>query len=518
MEKAEAAREHGNSFFKAAKYPEANEAYDEALGLLMAIEGEESTAAAIKCRLNKAASLLKLQGYAAAGTECRAVIAVDPSNAKAYFRLGQVAEKLGDFATAQKTLTEAIKLSPSLKEPRELLEAIKQRLKANPRLEQALQDMALVEERALKALNSADLKRARQQLELLLKDARREKEHHWEARALLGLALVCADEGELEGAQDYLDAARRGLNANDDRRAELYCMQTHALVAIDQGHLDQAGELLTAGIGLADEMGEKGLRARFGGNLAAVHNLLGDHKRAIEHATEAISKAEERSDRHFEALARIQLATALRHTRRFDEAFRALLAANSLARELAYSHVLASGYQQLGLLKLEWDAAGRDRVKEGLQHLRDAHKITSNNGVARAAVDDAYNLHCAQLRYGLAYGLASRAEALDGLARALETAKTIGYKLRRIELLVALADGHMREPSGRAGSWSTDAADLHEAEGHLDAALKLVQPQTKAHAQVRSRRPPPSCLTLRARPTPASSSFLPGYHLVRTRP
>ena len=169
---AEACRERGNAHFKAGEFARAREEYDTALKALAQLQ-EEDTAreATTKCRLNKAACLLKLQGYAAAGAECRRVIEAEPDNAKAHFRLGQAAEKLGDYASAQRSLTDAIKLSPSLKEPRELLEQVKARLKANPRLEQALQDMALVEERALRALNHADIKRSRQQLELLLKDA-----------------------------------------------------------------------------------------------------------------------------------------------------------------------------------------------------------------------------------------------------------------------------------------------------------------------------------------------------------
>ena len=91
--------------------------------------------------------------------------------------------------------------------------------------------LSLVEERALRALNTADVKRARGSLELMLKDARVNREAHWEVRALLGLALLCQDEGEPSAAQDYMDAARRKLTVEEDRRAELYCLQvrTHAL-------------------------------------------------------------------------------------------------------------------------------------------------------------------------------------------------------------------------------------------------------------------------------------------------
>ena len=45
-----------------------------------------------KCRLNRAACLLKLQGYGAAGNEALHVIKEDPVNAKAHYRLAQASE------------------------------------------------------------------------------------------------------------------------------------------------------------------------------------------------------------------------------------------------------------------------------------------------------------------------------------------------------------------------------------------------------------------------------------------
>ena len=50
-----------------------------------------------------------------------------------------------------------------------MLDALKARQKAQPNLENTLQDLRLVEDRALRALHHADLPRARQQMELLLK-------------------------------------------------------------------------------------------------------------------------------------------------------------------------------------------------------------------------------------------------------------------------------------------------------------------------------------------------------------
>lgn len=489
---AEQFREQGNGAFKAGEFSEANGLYDSALALLseldLATASDAEKEAIVKCRLNKAACLLKLQGYGAAGTQAREVLAIDPSNAKAHFRLGQVAEKIGDFSAATKALTEAIKLAPSLREPRELLESIKSRLKACPRLEQALQDMALVEERALRALNYADVKRARKQMELLLKDARANKETHWEARALLGLALVCQDEGECEGAQDYIDAARRRLEAADDRRAELYCLQTDALVCIDRGEHGVALPMLEGGKRLAEEMGEGGLAARFASNLALVHTQVGagggpvapaSLARSIAMGEEAVGLARSRGDSHFEAVARTNLAQAYRLSRRYEECAKTLKDALVIGETLGYAHLLAAALRQFALLCLE-KGRSPSRVGLAIEKLERARKIASANGLRRAACDDAYNKWAACLRYSFG----TRAEAIGGLEGALAECKELGYGACRVRVLSALGLAFLRHPNGGIGSWTTSRSDVENAEEHLDAALKLAPKDTAAYGEV----------------------------------
>ena len=74
MLRAIALKERGNAHFKSGEYAQANQQYDDALDLLKQLERSDAVhEALIKCRLNRAACLLKLQGYAAAGAESRAV-------------------------------------------------------------------------------------------------------------------------------------------------------------------------------------------------------------------------------------------------------------------------------------------------------------------------------------------------------------------------------------------------------------------------------------------------------------
>ena len=282
MQDAEAARECGNALFKAQSYAEASQKYVDAMALLQKIDAAAVSEAAQqeslhKCRLNRAACLMKLQGYAAARRECEAVLRDDEAHAKAHFRLGQAAEALGELAEAQRSLTTAIRLSPQLREPREALDALKARLKARPNLDNTMQDLRLVEERALRALHHADLPRARQQMELLLKDARQHKEAHWEARALLALALLCTEAAEAEAAADYLRSAERvvggGLGLLEpsaaaeeageeagaaeapatDRRGRAYVHLTAGAIALEGGKPADAIAQLVPGLALAQE-------------------------------------------------------------------------------------------------------------------------------------------------------------------------------------------------------------------------------------------------------------------------
>lgn len=290
---ANEAREEGNGLFKQMLYPQAKDRYSVAIQLLQDAASQEGvqddhalTECLHKCLLNRAACLMKLQGHSAAGHDASLVLKQDPSNAKAHYRRAQALEAIGDLESARTAFAEAIKLSPSWREPRTELDALRARCKACPRLTQGLQDMTLVEMRALQSLNQADLRAARKQMELLLKDARGLKLPHWQVRAMLGLALVCEDEGESEGARDYLDAARQLIKESGDRLAELYHRQTSAVVALNQGSFDQARSLWEDALLQAEEMSEIGLAKRIVANLATAYLKCGDLARALEYGAQ----------------------------------------------------------------------------------------------------------------------------------------------------------------------------------------------------------------------------------------
>ena len=64
---------------------------------------------------------------------------------------------------------------------------------------------------------------------------------------------------------------------------------------------------------------------------------------------------------------------------------------------------------------------------------------------------------------------------------------------------VGSASGRMCHPEGGTGR-TTDPADLLKAEEHLEAALKLAEPDGTAHAQVRLARSPSPGLLLHTAP------------------
>jgi len=173
MSLAEATREEGNGHFKVGAFVLAERCYADALALLTAEATAVSAACAVvddvtvietickpvadstgaaaaseaiadaspaspftitevKCRLNRATCLLKLQGYAAALRESDAVLACVPVNAKAHYQRAQALEADFRFGAARMAFVAAVHAGPSLHEPRTSLGSLCERVKARP--------------------------------------------------------------------------------------------------------------------------------------------------------------------------------------------------------------------------------------------------------------------------------------------------------------------------------------------------------------------------------------------------
>ena len=75
----------------------------------------------IKCLNNQAATFMKLDRNTEAIESCEQVLKLDPSNAKAMFRKGQILSNLNEYADAISCLKQAVNLEPSNASIRETL-------------------------------------------------------------------------------------------------------------------------------------------------------------------------------------------------------------------------------------------------------------------------------------------------------------------------------------------------------------------------------------------------------------
>mmetsp|Transcript_272 Transcript_272/g.546 ORF Transcript_272/g.546 Transcript_272/m.546 type:complete len:371 (+) Transcript_272:110-1222(+) len=113
-------RAKGNEKFKAGDFEGAVVEYTKALKYLSAdpVEAAEEAAAAdarkakSACLSNRSACFLKLSRPREAISDCREVIEADPSNAKAFFRLGQGLVAVKEFEEALEVLGKASGLEP----------------------------------------------------------------------------------------------------------------------------------------------------------------------------------------------------------------------------------------------------------------------------------------------------------------------------------------------------------------------------------------------------------------------
>jgi tetratricopeptide (TPR) repeat protein len=114
----------GNEAFKAADYQQAAVAYTEALALIASAPqdcGEEvvvppAQTAAIRC--NRAACFLKLGRYAQAREDAQAATDLQPTYAKAHFRLALAQQAEDDFGGACTSFNKVLQLEPKNKEAR----------------------------------------------------------------------------------------------------------------------------------------------------------------------------------------------------------------------------------------------------------------------------------------------------------------------------------------------------------------------------------------------------------------
>ncbi|KAJ3504748.1 hypothetical protein NLJ89_g7773 [Agrocybe chaxingu] len=113
--KAQAAKDQGNTAFKAGDFPTAIGHYT------TAILADRTDAT---FPLNRAAAYLKLGKYEDAERDCTNVLGINPKNVKGLFRRGQARLGLGKLVEAQRDFTDALLIEPSNSSAQEELKKV----------------------------------------------------------------------------------------------------------------------------------------------------------------------------------------------------------------------------------------------------------------------------------------------------------------------------------------------------------------------------------------------------------
>ena len=135
IEASKAAKDLGNTFFKAGRFRQAQAKYKSALGFIEPgpnFSDEEKLQLKdhkLSLYLNLAAVKLKVLDYKEVIENCNKALGLDQESVKALFRRAQALFHTSLFVEAKRDLTQAAQLSPQDKDIRQLLDKVNQRLK-----------------------------------------------------------------------------------------------------------------------------------------------------------------------------------------------------------------------------------------------------------------------------------------------------------------------------------------------------------------------------------------------------
>ena len=202
------------------------------------------------------------------------------------------------------------------------------------------------------------------------------------AQSLLRLANLSRSTGELESASSQLSSALEGLKGRTGRKVEFLKGQIaaeQALVAVDSGEVEQAGELYAEAARLlkGSERGRFYARALVG--TADLKCATGDFQNSLEIYKEATTIFERYDLKRDLAETQLKLAEALIRLKRLERAQR--LAEES--RELRKGDLAG---ESLALATLALVALNQGEAQQALAHAEEAQELAdhSNQPVARA--------------------------------------------------------------------------------------------------------------------------------------
>src|SRR6478672_11652063 len=242
----------------------------------------------------------------------------DIDRADVLFRLGCCRYRISSIPTAIGLLEQALELAERSGLPCDLLRA------------------RILAWRSRCRRRQADYEAAREDAERALELALGVDDPRVVAGAYFQASWVAEKTGHWVLARQYALQAREIYAELNDARNTGRLMLNLGGLQLLLGHPEQAIEHLTTSFALAVEAGSQPDAAQALGSLAAVHEHLGDHEAADEHARKALALLEGREDFLDEiGQSNLVLGRALLERDRLDEAETCFLAADAVFEQMA---------------------------------------------------------------------------------------------------------------------------------------------------------------------------------------
>lgn len=474
-------KEAGTALYKAGEFARAGGKYAEALEKLPAApasaEDEESRQ---KLRLNLAQCYLKLASFRAAEALCDAVLAADPLNAKATFRRGQARLGCDALHDALADFLAACKLDPKSRELRAEYDELRQMTTAHPALAHRLDDLRVVEEKALRQLHTGRTDEALRTFGLMQRECDSENVEvqlpGWEARAALGAGAAHRHAGRRSEARE---AFERALDRAVSEHARAPVLAVYATIALclaasdapPGAQAERARAQLSSAVVAAEGLGDGLLAAAAHGAMACALLRADRPADALAHARNAALRSAAAGDAHGEAVDMVTRATVARRLAAVGapeaaaEAEAAgganaqLARALEIARALKYTRVEAEALGGLARLRLADGRVG-EAAEFGEEALRlsRAYKlpglevgalatfgsVSLAHAERRLAPPDGVDLPAADVLFARAAELSARGEdAEDGGGRLALPLRAHAHGAR-LQRCAAEADGGRR--------------------------------------------------------------------------
>ena len=242
----------------------------------------------------------------------------DVDRADVLFRLGCCRYRLSSIPTAIALLDQALDLAERSGMPCDLLRA------------------RILAWRSRCRRRQADYEAAREDVERALELAQAMDDPRVVAGAYFQASWVAEKTGHWVLARQYAQQARAIYQELNDTRNTGRLMLNLGGLQLLLGHPEQAIEHLTASFALAVEAGSQPDAAQALGSLAAVHEHLGDHEAADEHARKALALLEGREDFLDEiGQSNLVLGRSLLERGRLEEAEECFRAADAAFEQMA---------------------------------------------------------------------------------------------------------------------------------------------------------------------------------------